>query len=514
MNKEQELPEPLNKLQPIVAEYYPLLMDIKGTIEQEGEAAALQKVISTGANKPLRDYWRLFLANSSDFSAMSPEDLSETARKTTFMVVMAYAPILLATYGGEPPDLGGEVPSDFLKNLLKHPHPYQSFVSALYFTEYWRLSMEEIERRAETNPELMALLEYKEAQPWKEARRKALDHLKNMSFKMRAYEAERYGLDWLAQLERDIHESLLKQNEPWHEYSSEDDHFKYASKVRQVLYHIQRQFPKLEIDLITKIAEASLLSPADKEDIIKDIESECDLLVRCTVVQLSGYGEEHLDEQSALSKAFNDIEKVLKIQGIAWKYKDSLLGIGFSAKHKWREARITAQEGLHKGIKTWVSKDIQKIITEGLTGHLGYSLKRAVVNKLLDEIDRVHKVTIQDEYGEYEEQRKIPESILVVDGSDEDTDKSPLDLIAFRQGLTQTSFEDQLDNRDLLDRILQEAQLTKRQRLVIDLTRQGREDIEIVLALQKAFGKPTTEGNVRKLKHDAIQKLKLYAVQE
>ncbi len=210
--------------------------------------------------------------------------------------------------------------------------------------------------------------------------------------------------------------------------------------------------------------------------------------------------------------------EILKIKGIAWNYKKGLLGKGFSWEDKKREAVMTAQEGLYKGMETWVSKNVQEIIAEGLTDHLKHSLKTAVVNRLLDKIDEVKKVEIEvgDKLGKKETvkvQREIPASVLLPQDT-EYTSNDLLELIAARQGLVENRFEDELDNRDLLDRILQNATLTKRQRLVINLTREGRSDVEMTLALEKAFGKRVTETNVRKLKHEAIQKLRLYAQQE
>ncbi|MFC1991884.1 hypothetical protein ACFLVC_04105 [Chloroflexota bacterium] len=90
---------------------------------------------------------------------MSPEQLSEIISKASFVAVMVYTP---STQGWGPPDIGREVPSDFLNTILEHPHPYQQFLSALYFTELWKLCMEEIERCGEKHPELIALLDYKD----------------------------------------------------------------------------------------------------------------------------------------------------------------------------------------------------------------------------------------------------------------------------------------------------------------------------------------------------------------
>ncbi|MFC1861736.1 hypothetical protein ACFLX6_00360 [Chloroflexota bacterium] len=378
-------------------------MDIKRTVEQEGEATALSKVVTTGAKRSLRDFYRHIITNNHDFGNMSPEQLSEITSKATFAIVMVYTP---STHGWEPPDLGIEVPSDFLSTILVHPHPYQQFVSALYFTEFWRLCMEEIERRGQTVPEMMAMLEYKEAQPWKEAERKALDYLSNISFEKRAYEAERYGLDWLAWLDRSIDETLLKLITPWYEYPSLDDYFKDSAKMSQAMQAMQRQFPKLEIGVVTEIAQESSLSPNEKEGIIKDIESECNLLVRCTAVRLFKYIEESIGEEpTILNQTFSDIEQILKIQGIAWKYGDGLLGTGFSGKDKERETRITAQEGLYKGMETWASRNVKDIIIAGLTGHLARSLIEITKHDLIDAIRKEkrhqkHQLTEMDYRGE------------------------------------------------------------------------------------------------------------------
>jgi hypothetical protein len=137
-------------------------------------------------------------------------------------------------------------------------------MSALYFTELWRLYMEEIERRAETQPGLMATLEYKEAQPWKEAQREALNYLRSISFQDRAYEAKRYGLDWLAWLENGIEEVVLKLASPWQEGRDLDDYFKNGPKLSKEIYRLQHQSPEWEKSLITETVKASSLSPTQK----------------------------------------------------------------------------------------------------------------------------------------------------------------------------------------------------------------------------------------------------------
>jgi len=420
MKEEREPPESfeeqLQRLQPIVHAYRPLLLDIERTIEKEGEASALQMVVSTGANKSLRDLQRLLIANSHDFSAMSPEDLTETASKTAYAVVLIYAPE--STVCWEMPDLGKEVPSDFVETLLKREHPYQQFRSALYLTEYHAFCMQEIERRGEKHPEMMALLEYRGARPWRQAQRNALNHLRKMSFEMRASQAEYYGLDWLAGLERDIDKSLLEQIRLQYNSLSIDDYFKDSPKLNQTIHRIQRQFPELEKGLINEYAIASKLSPTEKEGIIKDTGSECDLLVRCTVVRLFGPSQgTQVDQKSIVEdQAFVKLSEILGTGWSANEYKDILdRGLG-KEKERFLEyvqgrglvtsnAEMTAWEGLLEGAEDWAGREVDDIIVAGLKKHLYRSLRKTNEDDLIDATrkekkHKIHQLTEMDYDGE------------------------------------------------------------------------------------------------------------------
>ena len=244
------------------------------------------------------------------------------------------------------------------------------------------------------------------------------------------------------------------------------------------------------------------------------------------------------------SRTLMRMGEILNIKGIAGKYKDNLLGVGFSEEEKMKEAEITALEGLFKGMDNWVrktkltgtklndlvfplsddqmkqqlavrremAKNRERIVQAGVNGHLRNSLRKAVVNKLLDAIREVKKIEreVEDSPGEkkiVKVQAEIPASALLSQET-EYTSDDLLERIAARQGLVETSFQDEFDARELLDSILQEAKLTKRQRMAIDLTLEGRKDAQITLELKKAFGKSVTEVNVRSLRSDAIRRLK------
>lgn len=72
---------------------------------------------------------------------------------------------------------------------------------------------------------------------------------------------------------------------------------------------------------------------------------------------------------------------------------------------------------------------------------------------------------------------------------------------------TQESGIEDVDRRLTLDALKGKANLTERQRIVVDLRLEGKDYRDIALALAQRFKKPCSEGNVRKLYHDATQRL-------
>jgi hypothetical protein len=484
-----------------LADYRPFLRKLRRILEREGEVSTLQAVAQDSKLvKTLQNIYRLAFQAIEDVSKLSPEKLVGYA---TFGFDLSYP---IRTFfspshkqGKGLIDFGEEIPSAYITWLLGRPYPFASFLHGLSDIERSRICLAEIEHRSLEYPILAEIEQYKLATPEREARQ----YLMDMSPSERADMAERYGLKALSKLELTIEKVLGMLADI---YEREHGTHVYLYEFPKLEYKITSDFPRFEKSIFKKLGGKGVV---------------CDLLIRCVSIDhfglsiKGGYSPQEHEANEALTK----IGEILKIKGIAFNYKDRLLGMAFSKKDKQEEAEITALEGLGKGMETWAGKDIEDIILAGLTDHLKHSLKKAVVNKLLDEIDKVKTVEIEvgDKLGDKERvkvQRAIPSSALGDGKTDKDTGESQLELIAARQELVETPFEDELDDRERLNSILQEARLTDRQRLVIDLTRQERNDTEIALALKKAFGKRVKDGNVRKLKHDAIEKLRRYAQKE
>ncbi|MBE9515076.1 MAG: hypothetical protein IMY79_02940 [Chloroflexi bacterium] len=203
-----------------------------------------------------------------------------------------------------------------------------------------------------------------------------------------------------------------------------------------------------------------------------------------------------------------------------------------SIARRHKVSYVAAQGGLFEAVYHWKAKAYEAVIA-GLEGKLIPSLLRIVKNRIIDlwreenpqlaalwkEAVRENKPKnpierwalmekVKEEYEKMPPWKKAPLS-LDRETEKEDGETSCLvDLIPGEQGL---EVYNEIERRDVLAALIEEARLPKRQQLVIDLTREGKTDRQIVLALEEAFNKVSSEGNVRKLRHDGIQRLKQVA---
>lgn len=231
----------------------------------------------------------------------------------------------------------------------------------------------------------------------------------------------------------------------------------------------------------------------------KDVDAQRELDIRGVI-----------DEKTLAEIANNSTQQVLKImepytrplvkrfpKGIISESRDE-------SQRPVTEAEVTAQEGILEGLEYWREKGLQEAVFAGLEGRLPFSLRLAAKRNLLDEIE--DKVVVEIDGEEYEVSRVSPISSLIGEGAaEDDTGITLLELLDER--LSEGGFEE-ADRKLTLDAAIENAKLPKREQMVVDLRRKGKSDREIALALKEAFGKRVSESNVRKLWHDALQRLK------
>jgi hypothetical protein len=195
-----------------------------------------------------------------------------------------------------------------------------------------------------------------------------------------------------------------------------------------------------------------------------------------------------LPDEFQRSEAFEEIRKMIEpsLSPKLWNYM-----------HNDEDANSEGVERLWQEVERYtraIEEDYPKVIVDGLKGMLKTSLR--------DETQR--GIDAQRKRESRHRDKETPEANLP---TTEDGKKSPLELIANRQGRETNPFEG-FENREILNDLIRRAKLPKREQMVLDLTCEEKSDREIALALKKAFGKEVSEGNVRKLRHDAEQKLR------
>ncbi|MEE8373137.1 MAG: hypothetical protein V3R87_05450 [Dehalococcoidia bacterium] len=210
------------------------------------------------------------------------------------------------------------------------------------------------------------------------------------------------------------------------------------------------------------------------------------------------------------------------LSGLAAKYQH-FLGSEDDAKAQAQlEALTVTEKGMMESPET--------LIAIGLQDMLIPYLAKATMNKMTDAVRKEHPVRdrlwreavkernpksdierkqlsqeVNRQYEELPPHKKMECVSLDEEREGEDGGTSSLaDLIADRG---ESGFDED-ERRLTLDAIATRAKLTKRQQLVFDMKREDREDTEIALALKERFGKPSSQGNVRKLHHDAMIRLR------
>ncbi|MFC1938671.1 hypothetical protein ACFLWM_00740 [Chloroflexota bacterium] len=507
--------EERNLREDILAQYRPFIDELSRSLKEKGEAATLQELITSGENRALRDIHRLLLTQFYDFKNTSPEGLARIASGAALYVVIAFSSWKTIKRGFVPPDLGTDVPPSLLKALLRQPNPYRAFNQAMFSSQLFDLCMTEIEGRGLKHPELMAELDFAYSQSNKRAKHEALKYLRSLSFERRAYEAGWYELEFLALLESSIDEAFknyIKEQKSPDEYTDFDEYIKQGRLISEAVRDLQNGYPEFEKDCLSYGLKAIEATENLREAIIKDFETECDVLLKGIAGRLFGFSEKPDFELDILgNESIKKMEHIIKIDGIAWNWKDSMLGLGFSESDKEEESRITAEEGLFKGMGTWVNKDMETLISAGLTEHLKRSFRKAIEYRLTDEYRKVKRVERHDGAGQLKIQREVPYAMFGESTDEDRDDVQRIEAIDARRRLKEEEFKDELDTeRDIFYASLPKVKLTGRERLVIDLTRENRKDAEIALALQEKYGRKVKEENVRQLRHRAVKKIRQY----
>jgi len=234
-------------------------------------------------------------------------------------------------------------------------------------------------------------------------------------------------------------------------------------------------------------------------------------------------------EESAWEQLESDLGGMLK--QLAYKYKGvHRLQLAIDDTTLLEESYFAAREYLIKRLHKYQQNDWPRDrellfddIYTSMDGQLIGKLRKVVENALIDDLRKydpgfAKRWRKADKPADREERRELKQRIrnempvwekpplsldMEMDGEDQDT-STLLDLV---QGVS----HDEVERRETLDSLIREALTSRRQQLVIGLGRQGKTDREIVIALEEAFGKPTSERNVRKLRYDAIRKLQAVA---
>lgn len=492
-----------DELKDALAEYRPFLDELNRTLERCGEANTLRWFAHNPSSvRILQNAYRLAFQYVRDVSKLSPEKLVVYKRLGLLVSNLVSLSLPPEQRQGGLFDFGQGIPQVYVNSLLKKPNPFSTFLCYLIDIEGGRLCAAEIERRSLEHPELTEMLNYKYATPEREARK----YLQERTLSEKVQLAKKYGLNALRELWKAINRGINDRSKL---YEKQYGIAIGTSAYSRMSYFADSNFPKFEKKIWAELIDKALI-PAELD---KCIDMQCEYLERCVAIDYFGLSIKggYSRQKHEADQAFVKMGKILKIKGVAWNYKDSLLGIGFSYGDKLKESEIIAQEGLLKGLNIWAGRDIWDIVVAGLTVHLKSSLKIALRNKLLDVIKEVKKVKMQDEYGEYKEQWIVPESGLGGYETSDDANQSMLELIDGREKV-KGLFKDELDDSsDRLNLVISKANLTKRQHMVIDLTRKDRNDTEIALSLEECFGKKVTEGNVRQLRYKAIERLRQHA---
>ncbi len=214
------------------------------------------------------------------------------------------------------------------------------------------------------------------------------------------------------------------------------------------------------------------------------------------------------------------------------RFIDSGEALGSAQDDTWNtphnEEMQLMQIGLWKGLNWAAKQELSGLKKKAETGELKQAFTKASRNELFQEIRRQNSrlgiVPMKEPSPEGKTEDEIREQIDKVNASrapkeipdydvegEEETSASTLGMASDSQSFEKWKDEQSEDERQglvtqLIMELAGEAKLTPRQKLVA--RSYNMPDKDIANALQRKFGRPVSQGAVRKLKHDLVKKLR------